>query len=110
MRRRRLLCLLRGVAAVAAASVWGPALAADAVARLVDALESSHSFKVRVQAAALLGRMHDPRAGEALVRASAADPHPLVRVVALKLLAKSAASDRPAAERARRALGRALSD
>jgi len=111
MRRRRLLCLLRGLPAVAAASLW-PALAsaADTVARLVDALEGARSYKVRVQAATLLGRLRDPRVAEALSRAAASDSHSTVRVVALKLLARGAAAQRLPFGVARQALNRALKD
>jgi hypothetical protein len=111
MRRRRLLWLVRGLAAITLVSfLVRRALAADAVAKLVDALEGSRSFKVRVQAAALLGRLHDPRAGQALARAALSDPHPVVRVVALKLLGKGALSDRVGLPIARQALTRAQGD
>src|SRR3954451_15931003 len=110
MRRRRWLCLLRGLAAAAALVLFTGSVSADAVGKLVDALGSSHSFKVRVQAAALLGRMREPRAGQALVRASAADPSPAVRGLALKLLAKSALADRVPVPVARQAMSRALED
>jgi hypothetical protein len=85
-------------------------LAADQVARLVDALDGARSFKVRVQAAVLLARMRDPRAVEALSRASAADPVPIVRAVALRQLAKSALADRAPLLTARQALNRAMGD
>jgi hypothetical protein len=111
MRRRRCLCLLRGLAAAVTLTVAaGSVSAADAVAKLCDALGSSHSFKVRVQAAALLGRLHDPRAGQALVRASASDPSAPVRGLALKLLAKRAIADRASVPIARQAMSRALGD
>ena len=111
MRRRRLLCLLRGLAAAGASALpWRMVVAADAVARLVDALYGARSFKVRVQAAVLLARLRDPRASEALSRASAADPVPIVRAVALRQLAKSALADRAPLQTARQALERALAD
>jgi HEAT repeat protein len=110
-RRRRLLSLLRALAAAAAALVLVKvARAADAVGKLAEALGSSRSYKVRAQAAALLGRMKDPRATQALVRAAASDPHPVVRVLVIKLLARSALVDRVVASVARQALSRALHD
>lgn|SRR6185436_8363078 len=111
MRRRGLLCLLRGL--VVAGAGWFPwrlLMAADAVARLVDALYGARSFKVRVQAAVLLARLRDPRASEALSRASASDPVPIVRAVALRHLAKSALADKAALQTARQALNRGLAD
>jgi HEAT repeat protein len=111
MRRRRALRLLRGLAAIAAAS-WsgGNLLAADQIARLAAELGGSRSFKVRVQAAVLLARFRDPRAVEALTRAAASDPMPIVRAVALRQLAKSALADRAPLLTARQALNRALGD
>src|SRR3954468_18342456 len=109
MRRRRLLSLLRGLAACAAALPL-PLQAADAVSRLVDALNSSRSFKVRVQAAVLLARLRDPRAAEALSRASASDPVAIVRAVALRQLAKGVLADRLPLQVARQAMNRALND
>jgi len=111
MRRRRALSLLRALAAVALASF--PArrlLAADQVARLVDALEGARSFKMRVQAAVLLARLRDPRAPQALSRAAAADPVAIVRAAAVRLLVKSALGDRVSAAIARQAAERALAD
>jgi hypothetical protein len=111
MRRRRLLCLLRGLAAGALASWHGPLLlAADQVGRLVDALVGARSFKVRVQAAVLLARLRDPRAVEALSQASASDPVAIVRAVALRQLVKSALADRSPLAVARQAAQRALAD
>jgi hypothetical protein len=106
-----LLCLLRGLAAGAAASWPGRwLLAADQVARLIDALEGARSFKVRVQAAVLLARLRDPRAVEALIRASASDSVAIVRAVALRQLVKSALADRAPLAAARQAARRALGD
>jgi hypothetical protein len=111
MRRRRALSLLRGLAAVALASLPGRRLlAADQVGRLVDALENARSFKVRIQAAVLLARLRDPRAGEALSRSAAADPAAIVRAVALRQLLKSALGDRTPLATARLAAQRATSD
>jgi hypothetical protein len=110
MRRRRLLGLLRGVAAAAAAWFWASPASADTVSRLVDALDSARSYKVRVQAASLLARLRDPRVGEALSRAAASDPHPTVRMVALKHLARGALADRIPFSVVRPALNRALKD
>ena len=83
--------------------------AADAVARLVDDLQVARSFKVRLQAAAVLARMKDPRVMPALARAAGADASPLVRVFVVKLLATNPGGD-PSADRARAALRRALAD
>jgi hypothetical protein len=110
MRRRRVLCLLRGTAASAVLVALASTAQADSVAKLVDALNASRSFKVRVQAASLLARLRDPRASEALVGASASDPEPVVRSLALKLLSKSALSERMAVQTARQACGRAQRD
>src|SRR5438045_7743784 len=104
MRRRRVLCLLRGLAAAGVALFpLRPLFAADAVARLVDALDSSRSFKVRVQAAVLLARLRDPRAAEALSRAAASDPVAIVRAVAVRHLARSALAERAPLQIARQA-------
>jgi hypothetical protein len=111
MRRRRSLRLLRGLAAVALALFASHRLlAADQVARLVDALYGARSFKVRVQAAVLLARLRDPRAAEALARASASDPVGIVRATALRQLAESALADRAPRLVARQAVERALRD
>jgi len=111
MRRRRLLCLLRGLAAGAAASLWSPSPSwADTVSRLAEALNGARSYKVRVQAATLLGRMRDPRAIEALSRAAASDPHTTVRVVALKLLGRGALAGRIPFQLVRQILNRSLKD
>jgi hypothetical protein len=110
MRRRRVLCLLRGLAAGAAVMLLAQDARADAVAKLVDALNNSRSFKVRVQAAALLGRLRDPRASEALVRASASDPEPVVRSLTVKLLSRGALDDRVAPQIAKQACSRAQRD
>lgn len=87
-----------------------PALAADTVAKLIDNLQNSRSYKVRVQAAALLSKLRDPRAAEALVRAADSDRHPTVRAVAAKQLAKSAAAGRVPVETARQTLTRVQRD
>jgi hypothetical protein len=99
------------MAAVAVASWPGRRLlAADQVARLVDALDGSRSFKVRVQAAVLLARLRDPRATEALGRAAGSDPVAIVRAVALRQLVKSALAERAPVPVARQAVKRAMSD
>jgi hypothetical protein len=111
MRRRKALCLLRGLAALAVASFPGrQLLAADQVARLVDALNGSRSFKVRIQAAVLLARLRDPRAADALARASLSDPVAIVRATALRQLAESALADRAPRLTARLTVERALKD
>lgn len=83
---------------------------ADGVDRLVDALTTSRSFKVRVQAASLLARSKEPRAYQALGRAAVNDPHPAVRSTAVRLLGRNPGGDATGAQQARLALGRALAD
>lgn len=105
--------LVSGLAAVIVLLGRGvtPALAGpEAVSKLIDTLANARSFKVRVQAATVLARMKDPRAPQALARASASDPHPIVRVLSLRLLAKSAANDKSLSPQVRVTLNRALDD
>jgi hypothetical protein len=104
MLRRQVVMAL---CALVATAPWHSAAAAgDAVPRLVDALGTSRSFKVRVQAANLLGRLKDPRGFQALVRAALEDPHPAVRAVAVRSLPRL----RIEGDQARLAVTRALSD
>lgn len=110
MGRRRLLALSRVLLALGLILPAGRARAADAVDRLVAALGTSPSYKVRVQAAALLARIKEPRAFQALGRAATEDPHPLVRVTAIKLLGANPGGDMMSAQQARIAVGRALAD
>jgi hypothetical protein len=116
VRRRRLFPWLAVLAvALTAAPPWGVEAqrrgdGQDAVGRLVDALGSARNFKVRVHAATLLARLKDPRSLPALVWAAGQDPHPVVRATAVRLLAKVARGDLAAAQQARPAIGRALSD
>jgi hypothetical protein len=110
MRRRRWLWLARGLAVAASLFLFCPSSRADAVAKLVDALNGARSYKVRIQAAALLGRLRDARAGQALVRSAASDSSPLVREIAVKLIAHSPAGERLPAGSVRQALKQALSD
>ncbi|HSI03205.1 MAG TPA: HEAT repeat domain-containing protein, partial [Myxococcota bacterium] len=49
------------------------------VQRLIDALSHDDAFKVRLQAAVLLGRSNDDRAAPALISALASDAHYTVR-------------------------------
>jgi hypothetical protein len=102
MERRRVVVAL---CALVASATWA-APGAEAVPKLVDALGGSRSFKVRVQAASLLGRIKDPRAFQALVRAAVDDPHPAVRAVAVRVLARN----RMESDQARLAVTRALTD
>lgn len=81
----------------------------DAVARLADNLVTGHSYKVRLQAAALLAGTRDARALAALGRAAEADPEPLVRSFVVELLAKNPGGD-PGGVQARAVLLRARSD
>jgi hypothetical protein len=86
-----------------------PALAADEVRRLVDALAGASSYKVRLEAAGLLARSKDSRVLPALAHAAVSDPNPLVRGVVLRLLAKNPGGDANS-DRARAAIKRALND
>ncbi len=103
--RRQVLRLGVGVLALCLAR---PAFA-DQVGRLVDALGGSPSYKVRVQAAAVLSRMIDPRIAGALGRAATVDPHKVVRAFAAGLLGRNAGGD-TRDDRARAALMRARID
>ena len=82
---------------------------ADEVGRLVQTLGGAPSYKVRVQAAAVLARMTDPRIAGALGRAATADAHKVVRAFAAGLLGKNPGGD-PRDDRARTALIRAKID
>lgn len=82
----------------------------EAVGKLVDLLANAPSYKVRIEAAALLARVREPRAYQALGRAAVADREPSVRIVALKLLARNPGGDATSAQQARQAIGRALGD
>jgi HEAT repeat protein len=57
------------------------------VQRLIDALSHDDAFKVRLQAAVLLGRSNDERAAPALISALAGDAHYTVRAAAATALA-----------------------
>jgi HEAT repeat protein len=57
------------------------------VQRLIDALAHDDAFKVRLQAAVLLGRSNDERAAPALISALAGDAHYTVRAAAATALA-----------------------
>ena len=87
-----------------------PAWSADAVEKLVQEINGSESFKVRVSAAALLARLKDARAFQALGRAAVSDPHPLVRMTAIRMLSKNPGGTSVSAQQARLALGRAQHD
>ena len=57
------------------------------VQRLIDALSRDDAFKVRLQAAVLLGRSNDERAAPALISALAGDAHYTLRAAAATALA-----------------------
>ncbi len=57
------------------------------VQRLIDALSHDDAFKVRLQAAVLLGRSNDERAAPALISALASDAHYTVRAASATALA-----------------------
>jgi HEAT repeats len=110
MRRRGVLRALRA-AALGGPLLWmAVARAADTVARLIEALGSARSFKVRIHAANLLARLEDPRRLGALMQSAAQDPHPAVRGIVVRLLARVARRDPEAARRARPAIARGLAD
>jgi hypothetical protein len=80
------------------------------VSRLVEALSGARNFKIRVHAASLLARLKDPRALPALMAAAGSDPHPVVRGVALRLLARMTRGDTAASQQAEGAIRRADGD
>jgi hypothetical protein len=82
---------------------------ADKIATLISSLAIERSPKVRVQAAVLIARTEDPRAVGALVTAASYDPDPLVRAVALNLLAANPGGD-PTGRDARKAIRAAFDD
>jgi HEAT repeat protein len=84
-------------------------LAPDPVGKLVDTLGGAESYKVRLQAAAVLARMSDPRVVGALGRAALGDPQPLVRAFSLKLLGGNPGGD-ATDDRARAVILRAAND
>ncbi|MDX2023307.1 MAG: HEAT repeat domain-containing protein [Deltaproteobacteria bacterium] len=101
----------RGLLLIAAA-VWsgGPsAWAQDSVASLSGDLAGARSFKVRIQAAYLLGKLHDPRVLPALTRALSEDKEEVVREFVARLIANNPGGD-PAGNNARIALVNALRD
>jgi len=77
------------VAALAAAPAPPSDSEADAarIDRLVTVLTTDDSFKVRLQAAVLLGRTNNPRAGQPLIDALGSDPDYTVRAAAAVALA-----------------------
>jgi hypothetical protein len=115
VRRRRVLPWLAAVA-VSSSPDWGVAQrrraddGAEAVKRLIEDLFSARNFKVRTHAANVLARMKDPRALTALMRAAIQDPHPAVRLTAVRLVARVARGDRAAAEQTRPVFSRAAAD
>lgn len=88
-----------------------PALveAVDQVGKLVDTLSGARSFKVRLQAAAVLSKMRDPRIAGAIARAATQDASPVVRSFAVRLLGKNPGGD-TTPERARLGITRAMQD
>lgn len=101
----------RGLLLIAAA-VWsgGPsAWAQDSVASLSEDLAGARSFKVRVQAAYLLGKLRDPRVLPALARALSGDKDDVVREFVAGVIANNPGGD-PAGNNARIALVSALRD
>ncbi len=110
MGRRRVLALWGAVVAAEAASFAPRSAWADAVDKLVGDLGNAPSYKVRVQAAALLSRMKDPRALQAVGRAAVFDAHPSVRMMAIRVLGKNPGGDSQSAHQAYLALARAVKD
>lgn len=69
------------------AQVDGPSQSRAYLAKLVEALENDDSFKVRLQAAVLLGRSGEASAVDPLIRALNDDEHYTVRAAAATALA-----------------------
>lgn len=81
------MILARGARAQEQSPAPVPTLTAEQVTRLVQALEGDDSYKVRLQAAALLGRSGESQAVEPLVKALRKDPHYTVRAASAMALA-----------------------
>lgn len=110
-RRRLLRDLAVATVGCLAARLPAPAPArADDVDDVIANLSGSRSLKVRAQAVAVLARLGDPRAFQAVGRAAVADPDPTVRIAAVRLLGKRGAANLQRAQQARLALTRALDD
>jgi hypothetical protein len=107
--RRSILAALLCGAPRAAAAARRVGRGGDPLPKLVDNLGNAPSFKVRIQAAAVLARMKDPRVVGALGRAATSDDHPAVRAQAVRLLGRNPGGEASDA-RAREAIGRALKD
>jgi hypothetical protein len=102
--------VLASLSALVAWALGGaPVEAADQVAKLMETLAGSASFKIRLQAAAVLAKLKDPRVAGAIARTATQDPSPLVRAFAARLLGKNPGGD-VTAERARIGVARALRD
>src|SRR5262245_46936080 len=95
---------------LAAISDPAGARSADAVAKLADALATSRSIKVRIQAALLLSRLRDPRAVQSLGRAATSDPDAVVRGFVVSLLGRNPGGTAQSALQTRLVLERALTD
>ncbi len=81
------LCAVSGADAQERAPVDGPSQSRAYLAKLVEALENDDSFKVRLQAAVLLGRSGEAAAVDPLIRALNEDEHYTVRAAAATALA-----------------------
>jgi hypothetical protein len=101
--------LLLGCTAVLGWMGVGSAQAEDKVAQLAAELSTSRSFKVRVQAAFLLSKMHDARVLSTLATALQADREIVVRELVAKLVATNPGGDE-SGHFARVALAKALHD
>ena len=105
--RRRNLLLLASTALVCN---WAsPAAAEDRVQKLILELRQARSFKVRVQAAYLLAKIHDPRVLPALTAALADDKDEVVREFSARLIGNNPGGD-VHGHMARVALAKALHD
>ena len=96
-------------AAWGAGAFWVAWAAGDDIARVIENLRTGRSFKVRIQAATVLARLHDRRVVPELGRAALNDRVPTVRTYVLRLLA-GAPGGEVDDEGARTAIKRALSD
>ena len=109
--------LLGAAAGLCAAGLLAPAVAfaqggAGQVDKLVETLRTARGWKVRLQAATVLSKLHDQRVLPALGRAGVSDKHPTVRIMALRLLGKAPGGEPTAqqVEAARAQVRRGLQD
>jgi HEAT repeat protein len=83
--RLRFAAVLAGLAGLAVGLRVAPALAAPKIDEVEEALAHDRSYKVRVEAAIVLGRLRQSRSVPALIGALR-DPNPAVRATAVRAL------------------------